>query len=179
MRCFVALSLSDETLDYIRRIGDDLKRYVDGSFVPVDNLHITLAFLGEISVGDVDRVNDILFEVASECAKCDISLQKFILLQKGTIAALEIKKNPALVALRDNVCGRLKEAGFNIDDRSFRPHVTLARRISYELPYREICKLVTIYNRPNLADDLVFYCSTLKREGAFYQPLQCFKLTGE
>lgn len=176
MRCFIALALPEETIDYIRRICGDLSRLVKGNFVPEDNLHITLAFLGEIPLSDKDKVGDVVFDAVKRSHPCDVSLQKFILLNKGTVAALEIKKNDALSELRENVSGALSEAGFTIDLKPFRPHVTVARKISYELPYRDICKTLTIYNRPQIAKEVVFYCSTLRREGALYEPLSCFRL---
>ncbi len=176
MRCFIALSLPEETMDYVKRICEDLSRYVEGDFVPEDNLHITLDFLGEIALSDKDKVIDTVFRAVKGLKPCDISLQKFILLNKGSVAALEIKKNDALLRLQKSITDALTEAGFSVDLKPFRPHVTVARRIKYEMPYREICKVLTIYNRPHFARDVVFYCSTLRREGAIYEPLQCFTL---
>ena len=146
-----------------------------GEFRPRGQSSYHAGFSGR-NLSDKDKVGDVVFDAVKRSRPCDVSLQKFILLNKGTVAALEIKKNDALSELRENVSGALSEAGFTIDLKPFRPHVTVARKISYELPYRDICKTLTIYNRPQIAKEVVFYCSTLRREGALYEPLSCFRL---
>ena len=48
MRLFVAIQLSDEMKKALVGCMHDLKKQgVDGKFVPAQNLHMTLAFIGE------------------------------------------------------------------------------------------------------------------------------------
>ena len=48
MRLFVAIQLSDEMKKALMGCMHDLKKQgVDGKFVPAQNLHMTLAFIGE------------------------------------------------------------------------------------------------------------------------------------
>ena len=178
MRCFIALEIPEEVSDYINRIAADMSKYVNGNYVPEMNRHVTLAFLGDVEPTLISRVCDIIRDTVNGMKPCDVSLQKFILLQKSSIAALEIKKNSQIAELATALRENLIEAGFNLDVKEFRPHITVARRISYDLPYREICKLLTIYNRPHLSDEVTLYCSTLGGEHAVYQALGSFKLRG-
>ena len=62
MRLFVAIRLSDElkkeligTMHVLKKLG------VKGSYVPADNLHVTLAFIGETS--EPERVKEALSTV--------------------------------------------------------------------------------------------------------------------
>ena len=63
MRIFIAIQLSEEMKRSITGTLHDLKKAgVRGSFVPSQNLHLTLAFLGEVE--DVDAVKAALKTVA-------------------------------------------------------------------------------------------------------------------
>ena len=177
MRCFIALEIPEEVSNYINKIVADMSKHIEGNFVPEMNRHVTLEFLGEIEPQRVSEVCDIIRDAISGIKPCDVSLQKFILLQKSSIAALEVKKNFGIAALESALRERLIAAGFALDKREFRPHITVARKIRYELPYREICKLLTIYNRPHLSSEVTLYCSTLGGEHAVYQKLGSFRLT--
>jgi len=48
MRCFVALELPDEFADDVAALARVLERHIDGRFMPRDNYHLTLAFLGDV-----------------------------------------------------------------------------------------------------------------------------------
>ena len=59
MRLFVAIQLSDEMKTSLTGMMHELKKAgVKGSFVPTNNLHLTLAFIGETK--DTPLVKDAL-----------------------------------------------------------------------------------------------------------------------
>ena len=48
MRLFIAINFDENMLDALTEIQDDLRRCgVKGHYTPRENLHMTLAFLGE------------------------------------------------------------------------------------------------------------------------------------
>ena len=48
MRLFIAITFTEDMLDALSEIQDDLRRSnVRGSYTPRENLHMTLAFIGE------------------------------------------------------------------------------------------------------------------------------------
>ena len=62
MRLFVAIDLSEEMRASLVTMMHDLKKAdVKGSYQPVANLHLTLAFLGETE--DVETVKEVLKSV--------------------------------------------------------------------------------------------------------------------
>ena len=62
MRLFIAIQFTPEIKEELTRFQRDLKNNgLTGRFVPVENLHLTLAFIGEYP--DPDDVLDVLEEV--------------------------------------------------------------------------------------------------------------------
>ena len=62
MRLFIAVNLSEEMKKSLIGFMHDLKKQgVEGSFVPAQNLHMTLAFIGEYD--DPARVREIIGKV--------------------------------------------------------------------------------------------------------------------
>ena len=62
MRLFIAIRLSDEMKKALVTCMHDLKKQgVEGNYVPAQNLHMTLAFLGEYD--DPAKVKDVIRKV--------------------------------------------------------------------------------------------------------------------
>ena len=62
MRLFIAIQFTPEIKKELTRFQNDLKRNgLTGRFVPVENLHLTLAFIGEYP--NPDDVLDVLGQV--------------------------------------------------------------------------------------------------------------------
>ena len=63
MRLFIAIQLSEEMKDLIGNVQDAYRRSgVRGNYTPRENLHLTLAFIGEY--GDPDEVLDAMERVS-------------------------------------------------------------------------------------------------------------------
>lgn len=131
MRLFTAITFNDEMKDYLMEIANKLKLLtVGGSFSLRDNYHLTLNFIGE-----TERINEV--REAMQRA-VEITDPGCILLQtgefgrfkrrEGDICYISVKKDPALLMLQRELTGRLKEAGFKIEDAEYKPHLTLSRR---------------------------------------------------
>ena len=62
MRLFIAICFDDNMLDSLAEIQDDLRRCgVKGSYTPRENLHMTLAFIGEYD--DPEQVVEVMQKV--------------------------------------------------------------------------------------------------------------------
>ena len=125
MRLFIAVELSEtmknvlcDAMQFLRASG------VAGGYTRRDNLHLTLAFIGECESAD------------AICSVMDgISVQPFDIVLDGygsfgdTLWA-GIRKNTALSELAERLRDRLSEAGFEMERRPYKPHVTLVRKAS-------------------------------------------------
>ena len=125
MRLFVAVQLSEELKKNITGTLHDLKQKgVKGNYVPVKNLHLTLAFIGETD--EPDRVRGALKGISYEPFKLSLS-------EMGTFGDLlwvGMKGNQGLSAAARSVRDALDAAGISYDKKAFTPHITIIRKSS-------------------------------------------------
>lgn len=124
MRLFVAIQLSSDIQKSITATMHDLKKAgVRGSYVPIQNLHLTLAFIGETD--NPGAVRDALKSVAFKPFKLSLS-------EMGTfddILWAGVKGNQGLSAAAKSVRDALAAAGIPYDEKKFVPHITLIRHM--------------------------------------------------
>ncbi len=123
MRLFVALHFSPEIKSVLLTAIDDLRRQSAGNFTQPENLHLTLAFIGES-----DRVSEVKAALSAVTAvPFDLTVGgsgKF-----GDLYWAGVDKNPALSDLADSVRTELKKRSINFDPKPFKAHITLAREV--------------------------------------------------
>lgn len=126
MRLFIALQFDDNITDELVYFQDMLKEQgVTGRFTSRENLHLTLAFIGEYS--DPDKVLDVM--EAADLRPFDLSLKGVGTF--GEVFWAGIADNPPLAAYVRRLRHGLADAGIPFDKKKFSPHVTLVRDISY------------------------------------------------
>ena len=123
MRLFISIPLDDGMTRLITDTQSAFRRQnVRGSFTPPENLHITLAFIGEF--GDPDAVLAAMGHV--RFAPFTVTMDHVGCFDDLWWAGL--KENGALEALARNLRRALTEAHIPFDKKRFRPHVTFLRR---------------------------------------------------
>lgn len=123
MRLFLALRIEGPMKKALMNTMHNLKSAgVKGNYTPADNLHITLAFIGE-----TDRAADIKAVIgALPVPPMRIRLNKFAMY--GNILVAEAGGNQKLKEYASNVRTALEEARIDFDHKRFSPHITLVRR---------------------------------------------------
>lgn len=99
-------------------------------WVAPDSLHLTLKFLGWIEHGTVGEVESILMAVVKRHDTFDIEiceLGAFPALSRPRVWWVGVNREPALLALQEELDGALEAAGFAREDRPYSPHVTIGR----------------------------------------------------
>lgn len=123
MRLFIAIQLSDKMKKALVGTMHELKKQgVTGDFIPMQNLHITVAFLGEVQ--DPEPVRQILDKLLVE--KPRIAFSQFG--NYGDVFWVGIKGNQKLKKYAADLRKELKEGGIPCDEKKFEPHVTLVRK---------------------------------------------------
>gem|GEM_PF-1206228 len=111
------------------------------SWSPYENLHITLAYLGPLSGTAVSEsargramqaarlkvVLAVAEQVNASNFKCKIENLGFFPDAASRVLALHVQPCAGLIALQGALQNALFAAGISCDDRSYRPHITLAR----------------------------------------------------
>lgn len=92
-------------------------------------LHLTLAFVGAVTAGQLKVLADLATTVRGEAF--DLSLDHLGFFPRGGIAWAGCRQTPLRQRrLSEQLCDALRGAGFAIDSRAGQvPHVTLARRV--------------------------------------------------
>jgi 2'-5' RNA ligase len=111
-----------------------LQPLAPGRAVPVENLHLTLAFLGRQPGAAVAPLEQILARLA--LAPLALRVDNLGYFSGPRIAWAGMTRPPAaLLDLQARLTAALQQAGFAPDSHAgFRPHVTLARQAAPPLP---------------------------------------------
>ena len=133
MRLFIAINLSDEMKDALSAAQKKMiQSGVRGNFTPLENIHLTLAFIGEFP--DAEPVVDALSAVSFQ--RFDISLKGMGCF--GSLWWAGIGESEPLAALVRRLRRKLAENGIPFDRKRFSPHITLIRKASGKLPAAQI-----------------------------------------
>ena len=126
MRLFVAIRFNEGILDALEELQADLLQGgLRGNYTKAENLHLTLAFIGEY--GDVEAVRDALGDV--EFSPFEISLQGIG--RFGDLYWAGIRECDELEKLVKRIRRALADAGIPFDRKKFNPHITLVRKAVY------------------------------------------------
>ncbi|MDR2956675.1 MAG: RNA 2',3'-cyclic phosphodiesterase [Coriobacteriales bacterium] len=130
MRLFFAICFTDEIKTKLETVSDALyQQSRRGRFVPVENLHLTLAFLGECDEVHATAAKAVLSSL--EFMPFSISFDQTGCFKRkgGDTWWAGIYENPELLKLQAELSSRLIAVGFRLEDRAFTPHITLARDV--------------------------------------------------
>ena len=135
MRLFVAVLLSESMRQALLNTMAQMRAQgARGNFTRKENLHVTLAFLGETDAQGCVRAKRALAACAASCAPIPLQLG-----QAGRFGALwwaGLQNSVPLQALAQSAQNALRAEGFVLENRSFVPHITLARQVSAPTPLR-------------------------------------------
>lgn len=127
MRLFVALDLPmvvrAELSEWAQRAAPPEVRRV-----PAENLHVTLAFLGNRSREEATAVGALLVELARPLAELRVRGALWLPPRRPGVLTVALEADETLTALQAALVAGLTTAiGFAAEQRRFRPHVTVGR----------------------------------------------------
>ena len=129
LRVFFALWPDARARDALAALARDAAAQAQGRAPAAENLHLTLAFLGDVAPGRVAILQAIGRHVSAAVPAFTLSLDCTGMFRGSGIAWAGASATPPELA---GLVARLREAlvaeGFALERRAFQPHVTLARR---------------------------------------------------
>ena len=126
MRLFLAIKPNDEMREALAALQGDLQFCgVTGNYTREENLHLTLAFIGEWP--DPQAVLDALEDVKPEPFKLTLKDADCF----GDLWYAGLKYPEALKNLVRQIRRALAEAGIPFDSKRFVPHITLLRKAKW------------------------------------------------
>ncbi|MFC1867433.1 RNA 2',3'-cyclic phosphodiesterase [Thermodesulfobacteriota bacterium] len=188
IRSFLAFELPNDIKRTVKQVSEEIRRStLDVRRVKVDNIHLTVVFIGNIRAEDLSVIQVAIEKACFRFGPFDISaigIGAFPNTRRPRVLWLgldgEIKR---LSSLKDELHKQLKPFGLKEEKRSFKPHLTLARFRKLRKGGKELDDIIRRYkdlNGPvNHIDELILFKSELRPEGAKYTKLKSWLLTGE
>jgi 2'-5' RNA ligase len=187
IRSFLAFELPPDIMRTVKDISEDIRRTrLDLKWVKVDNIHLTVVFMGNIRSEDVLAIGEEAGDVCVGFEPFEIALKGlgvFPNTRRPRVLwlGLEIEAD-RISSFRDSLQERLLDFGVREEKRAFTPHLTLGR---FRKPESHDPLLGDIISRyadikcpVGRLEELVMFKSELRPGGAEYTRLKSFPLKG-
>ena len=174
LRLFVAAEVPESRRRGLDGEVENLKTLPGSRWVPVENQHVTLCFLGWMPSDMLDRVLEMVDEVAGSFAPAAVALRglgAFPRERRARVLWAGIDDPQGLLGSLSAALGRgAAPLGAAVEDRAYTPHLTLAR---FKEP-RSLTGLLPALVDPGgpfLVDRVVLYRSRLSPKGSRYEAI--------
>ena len=128
MRLFFALWPDAPAAAALAQLARELAAASGGKAVPAAKIHLTLAFLGDVDEQRLALAMQAPSDLA--CAAFAMQLDEVGSFRGARVAWAGCREpGRGLIELQAGLSRRLAERGFAPDERPYKPHVTLARKI--------------------------------------------------
>lgn len=172
LRLFFALSLSKGLIKKIAYLEKKIEEKSKGKFpwVPMQNLHLTIIFLGYLNYEDFTKIKEI-FKNFNWSKRIEVKVEKIDYGPPGhkKMIWLYLEKNKELENLKKLIEEKLDQAQivYHREERKFLPHINLARlKNAKDLP-----KIKEDLNWQIVFNELILFESILKPSGVLYEKL--------
>jgi 2'-5' RNA ligase len=188
IRSFLAFELPLDIKEIVARVSGEIKKSpLNVRWVRVDNIHLTVIFMGNIKSGDIVKIGTEVETVCSRHGLFDISLSE--------MGVFPNKRKPRVLWLgldgdlermshfRDSLQKQLRHFGIKEEKRKFRPHLTLGRFRKPQKGKSNLDEFMMRYKDLTSPvcplDELILFQSTLSPKGAEYTKLGSWALSGD
>jgi 2'-5' RNA ligase len=187
MRTFIAIELSPEIEEYLRRLQERLKTsQADVKWVSPQNIHLTLKFLGEIDEKTLEQIKHILEDTACSSEQFTLRLSvigAFPSIKSPRVIWIGIDKGDEEVkVIAKELEDKLSAIGLPKEDRAFSSHITLGRvrssgnRNNLVKSLESLKEKLLEGNTELRVEKITLFKSTLTPKGPIYEALKEFPI---
>jgi RNA 2',3'-cyclic 3'-phosphodiesterase len=183
IRTFVCIEVPAPIKDRIGRLQDELRTLgCQVSWVKPSNIHLTLKFLGEISISRLPRVSEAVELAAKSIRSFEISISGTGCFPSSrNPRVLWVGMNPVaeeLKHLNGSIEDFLSRSGFDRESKAFSPHLTIGRVRSPQASAQVAERLVSIGFdlEAFFAREVIVMRSDLSPTGSVYTPQAVIQL---
>ena len=140
VRVFFAIWPDAAAQRRLAELAERLETVCDGRKVRAENIHLTLVFLGEVSVDRLDALCQAANEIQGAGVRAfDFAVEEIRYWKHNRIAYAGVAKvSQELLDLVSALQSALSAAGFSFDRQAYVPHITLVRKAKCPAPSVEL-----------------------------------------
>lgn len=190
IRAFIAVEVPGTIREKLQALQRQLEEGMPKEAVrwtPVEQIHLTLQFLGTVPAGHLAAISDALAGVAADHSQFEVGAEG--------LGAFPSIRNPrvlwsaatgevdSLKALQSDVAEVMRPWAAKEESRKYQPHLTLGR--VRDIPAREVRKVAAALAHTGAGDfgkwrvtEFVLMQSKLSPHGAQHSVLASFRLSG-
>lgn len=182
MRTFIAIELEQEVQKYLSEVQAEAQGLCRrGNFTPVENLHLTLHFLGEVEESDLEYLQDAMYETALRNRPFRLTLGQLGFFPRGNRGILwaGLEKSQPLQRLFSTLEKALEQQGFAREKKGLSPHITLGREVEPQRGFTDVQKAVAVQPMMIEVRQISLMESVRKGPKLVYEPLFRQELSGK
>jgi len=182
LRAFIAVEIPLEIRKTVCTATSKLRNEIEAlvRWVPIENMHLTLKFLGDVSPSNVELLSQML-RAELDLFNCfDLHLNglgSFPSLKRPRVIYIGIQTPAALEALQRGIEAASSRLGYGSEERGFAPHLTIGRvkqniTATEQQILRRALEATKIDSLGTArVDSVQLFKSDLRPAGSFYTPL--------
>lgn len=182
IRSFIAIELPKNTQQRLNELIGQMKLTISNyvRWVPPQNIHLTLKFLGDVSPANLELLTRLLKSLVTKQSEFKLvvgGLSAFPSIKRPRIIWVGISAPAVLKSLQQSIESETRRLGYAAEERPFSPHLTLGR-INHNATPDEIAAVsrtlssITVETLGSFQVQAVtLFRSDLKPGGSVYTPL--------
>lgn len=147
IRAFIGIDFDDDCKKYICELQQKLKKNARmGRWKHIDNFHLTLKFLGDITPEQKKQIDGVMQNICMEQNPFSLEISKLGFFSgKDTIRVLWLGLSGdlrRLEPLASKISYSLSEIGFTPEKRKYTPHITIGQDVLFYYPFEQVSKAI-------------------------------------
>jgi len=133
IRAFIAIELTAEIQNRLDEVITAFKKQLNGvpvRWVPAGNIHLTLKFLGDVSMANLKILTDILITEVAGHRPFEVSVGgagAFPSNRRPRVIWVGVEAPSELALIQSGIEAAMARLGYPREDRPFSPHLTVGR----------------------------------------------------
>ncbi len=180
---FIAINISEELKSQLKKYQDYWPE-ITAKWVSQENLHLTIAFLGQLSEKRIDDIKKIIKGVKDEIEPFDLTIEKISYSPPNSYKFIwaNLKNSKKIIELKkilEKEIAKTKINNIQMEEDEFLPHITLAKIDQMKFKQTDSEEVPEVNEDLDIkiqVNSIELMESTLKKTGLEYKIIETFKL---